>query len=473
VPSGLNLPGLAPPLPSWRIVASRTPLTAVVESQFRAYTATAFTTGSITPVASSLYIAFTIGRTQNVPHRVPTMTGTNGWNVPWTRVPAATAIYIFPVVTPIDRAGTDVFWAVAANGTAGTINWDYGSGSNYAAGTLHLIRIDGGPDTVNPIGATASANTGGNTPTSLNATLTATPASTSIVVACGSSDLNSGTMTPGANYTSLGSMQQGNALGITQTEYDEAPTSTTVGVTFDGADIIAVSAVEVLIAGGATARPATIAAVASVPTPTLLVRTVTDWSDSAAATAQTPGDVVATPATIAAVASVPTPTVLVSTNAIATPATIAVAAAVPTPTLLVRTVTDWSSTAVDTTQTSGANAVATPATIAVTTSVPAPAILAAALPTPATVGVAVSVPAPTVLAAARPTPSTVSAVTAVLTPTAKAAAITTPATVAAVTAVPSPTVVVSGYTFYPWSDSATETTPSGVVTKVMVVMVGI
>jgi hypothetical protein len=220
-------------------------LSAVVEAQYTdTADLTSYTTGSITPVSGALYIAFARARVPGIPYRTPTLVGTNGWNVTWTRIPAAQSVYQF---VGIDRGGIDVFWGVASSAVAGTLTFDYGAGTAMTTGTLHLIRIDGGPDTTAPIGATASAHDDTATVSSLNATLTALPRSTSIVVACSQSDLNTGTMTPGTGYTTLGTVQVGGSAGISQPEYDRDPTSTTVGATWSGNDIISISAVEVRV----------------------------------------------------------------------------------------------------------------------------------------------------------------------------------------------------------------------------------
>jgi hypothetical protein len=233
------------PVPS--VVADTTVLVPVVAAQFVDGTdLTSYTTGSLTPTSGALYLAFVVGRTSDVAYRAPTLIGTNGWNVTWTRVPAATAIYRF---AGIDRGGTDVFWGVASSAVAGTLTFDYGAGSNLKAGTLHLIRIDGGPNTTAPIGATATNHIDVNTGNTISAILSATPATTSLIVACSFSDLNTGTMTPGSGYTALGSVQVGGSAGVSQPLYDEAPTSSTVGATWSANDILALSAVEIRKAG--------------------------------------------------------------------------------------------------------------------------------------------------------------------------------------------------------------------------------
>lgn len=220
-------------------------LSAVVENQTKSSVdGNSYTTGSVTPTNAALYVVFVVGRTGNVAHRVPTLTGTNGWNTTWTRVSAAQAIYSF---SAINRCGTEVFWGIASSGTAGTLTFDYGAGTNYLSGTIHILRIDGGPNTTSPIGVTGSAHDDTGSATTVTATLTGTPAVTSIVVACASSDIGTGPLTPSSGYATLGTFQIPDT-GCSQPEYDEAPSSTSVGATFAVADICAISAVEVLMA---------------------------------------------------------------------------------------------------------------------------------------------------------------------------------------------------------------------------------
>jgi hypothetical protein len=181
--------------------------------------------------------------------------------------------------------------------------------------------------------------------------------------------------------------------------------------------------------GDATATPATVAAVAAVPAPTVLAGAIAA-PGTVAAPAAVPaptvrGDAVATPATVGVVAAVPAPTIIAtSPDVVVTPATVAVVAAVPAPTVR-------------------GDARSTPAAVAAVASVPAPVVQASARPTPASVAAVASVPAPTVKGAARPTPATVAAIAAVPGPTLRSDLIVAPATVAAVAAVPAPTVAAS------------------------------
>lgn len=230
-------------VPTPTVTGAAAPLVPVVATQFTdAVDRTAYTTGSLTPTSGALYLAFVVGRTADVAYRIPTLTGTNGWDVPWTRIPASQAIYRF---TSVDRGGVDVFWGIASSAVAGTLTFDYGAGTSLRAGVLHLIRIDGGPNLSSPIGATATNHIDVATGAVINATLSATPATSSVVVACCMSDLNSGSMTPSTGYANLGSMQNPVNTGISQPMYDEAPTLTTLGTTFSGNDIMALAAVEV------------------------------------------------------------------------------------------------------------------------------------------------------------------------------------------------------------------------------------
>lgn len=84
------------------------------------------------------------------------------------------------------------------------------------------------------------------------------------------------------------------------------------------------------------------------------------------------GNATATPATVAVVASVPSPSVQAS--AIAAPSMLAVAVGVPAPTVII-----------------GTDAAASPSTVAVVATVPAPTVKGAASPAPATVAVIVNI----------------------------------------------------------------------------------
>ena len=125
--------------------------------------------------------------------------------------------------------------------------------------------------------------------------------------------------------------------------------------------------------------------------------------------------VTATPSTVAATASIPTPTA--QGGAVATPSAVAIAAAIPTPTV---------------TTGGGGDATATPATVAAVATVPTPTAQAGAEATPATVAATVSVPGPAVSTGSTAGPGTVAAGTSIPTPEAQGGAVALPATVAAV-----------------------------------------
>jgi hypothetical protein len=231
-------------------------LAAVMESQLVDIAdLTSYVTGSITPTNGALYLAFIVGRmndTPNVPYRCPTLVGTNGWDAPWARVPSAQAVYRF---TGLDRCGVNVWWGIASGAVAGTLTFNYGPGPVYRCGVLHLVRIDGGPSLSDPIGAVASEHYDVGDKTFLEATLSRDPKPDSIVVACSASDLTGGVGTAGANYTLLGSPAQPGGAGSSQMEYDEAPVNPKVGMTWNAADILSISAVEVhSVAGGIAAH---------------------------------------------------------------------------------------------------------------------------------------------------------------------------------------------------------------------------
>jgi hypothetical protein len=132
------------------------------------------------------------------------------------------------------------------------------------------------------------------------------------------------------------------------------------------------------------------------------------------------GAAVATPATVGAVASVPTPAILVPNVLVSAVRALALAT-VPGPTI-------------------GASAIAAPSTAAAVAAIPAPTVRGVASMAPATVAGATTVPAVTAQGAARPTPATVAAIATVPAPTVRGTAIATPATVQAFAAVPAPTI---------------------------------
>jgi hypothetical protein len=206
-----------------------------------------------------------------------------------------------------------------------------------------------------------------------------------------------------------------------------------VNATAGPASVDAVASVPApTIAATAVAGPATVAAVASVPAPTVLAAAV------------------AAPATVAAVAGVPSPTV--RGGAIATPATVVAVAGVPAPTVR-------------------GTGVATPATVVAVASVPAPAIGAAAIATPATVVAVASVPAPSVLAGGNVSvaPSTVVAIASVPAPTVRGTAVVGPATVVAVATVPAPTTRAAALVF-PVTVAAVATVPAPTVIPTVAVI---
>ena len=228
-------------------------LTATVARQaFFSVDATSFTTASTTPVSGALYVAFVTERTNDAIYRTPTVSGTNGWNTTWTRVPAAQSIYLFNSGTS-QVGGVDVFWGIAASGTAGTITTDYGTGTNMNSHTIHLIQVGGNVNTVNPIGGTASDHHSNVVDMSgINTKLTRMPARNSLILACGRIDLNAAEIViPGPGFTILGATQDADT-GLSTAEFNAAPTHASVGIywnrpaPFSPFDIMSISAVEIV-----------------------------------------------------------------------------------------------------------------------------------------------------------------------------------------------------------------------------------
>lgn len=181
-------------------------------------------------------------------------------------------------------------------------------------------------------------------------------------------------------------------------------------------------------AGDATVPAATVAAVASVPAPSLQTgSTITATSVAAIAavpapTVQTGSTVTAT--TVAAVAAVPAPTVQAGSVVVAT--SVSAVAAVPVPTVT----------------TGGGSATVPAATVAAVAAIPAPTVQAGSTVSPAAVNAVAAVPAPTVTTGSTVIAATVAAVTAIPAP-----AVTTggsvniqAVTVTALAAIPAPTL---------------------------------
>ncbi len=219
----------------------------------------------------------------------------------------------------------------------------------------------------------------------------------------------------------------------------------------------------------ATVTPATVAAAASIPGPTVAAGAgIAPASVAAAAGIPAPtvtAGAAANPATVAATATVPTPaaaagstaqpaavvaatTVPASTpsaGAAAQPDTVAATAAVPTATTTagstVTAGTVAASTAVPTADVS-TGATATPTPVAATTAVPQPTVSAGSTVTPAAVQAAASVPSPAISAGGSATaaPNPVAATANVPTPAVSAGAVGAPAAVAATASIPTATV---------------------------------
>lgn len=195
-----------------------------------------------------------------------------------------------------------------------------------------------------------------------------------------------------------------------------------------------------------TTAPTTVAAVASIPTPTA-VTSSTASPTTVAATASIPAPTATTgttpaPSTVAAVASIPAPTV--AAGATAAPTTVAGVASIPTPTAT-------------------AGAEASPTTVAATATIPAPAVTAATTATPTTVAGAASIPAPTLATSSVIGATTVQASATVPAPDLATSSTTTPATVAATTSIPTPAAAASS-TAQPNVVTVTSSIPTPTIT---------
>lgn len=156
--------------------------------------------------------------------------------------------------------------------------------------------------------------------------------------------------------------------------------------------------------GSATATPATVAATAAVPAPTVQAGALSS------------------PSTVIGTAAVPAPNIAAS--AVTSPGVVATIATVPAPTII-----------------TGGDATVAPATVAGVAAVPAPGVQSTAVVSPSVVAAVASVPTPTLAAAALASPATVASVATVPVPSLAATAVVSPSTVAAVASIPAPTVL--------------------------------
>lgn len=237
--------------------------------------------------------------------------------------------------------------------------------------------------------------------------------------------------------------------------------------------------------------PTTVAATASIPTPTVTTGDQPPAPTTVAATASIPTPTAAasseaTPTAVAGTATVPTPSI--STTALAAPATVAGTASIPAPDLSTTSVVDAvtvPATASIPTPDVTASAAAEPLTVQATTSIPAPAAAASSTTEPATVTAAASVPTPVIATTALATPATVTgetsiptpgieamgnatvnavtveATASIPTPTAAGSSTATPATVQGTAVVPTPAASAAG-TATPATVAATTSIPSPV-----------
>jgi hypothetical protein len=256
----------------------------------------------------------------------------------------------------------------------------------------------------------------------------------------------------------------GGRVDVSWTEMEmpgSPPNVNIAGVTVLGATTIPAPTVR----GTAVATPATVAAIATVPTPTVIGgnnATATPAKVSGVASVGVPTvtgtaawsgdsyfDEYGVGGTVTALASIPTPTIIATSGGTtATPATIAAVATVPAPTILTPDVVVPAirvlAVAAVPTPTISATAIETPSTVAGVATVPVPTVQGTAKATPNVVAGTTTVAAPTVIPDTRPAPATVAATATVPASTVRGTAVATPATVAALAAVPTPAVVVGG-----------------------------
>ncbi len=166
-----------------------------------------------------------------------------------------------------------------------------------------------------------------------------------------------------------------------------------------------------------------------------------EWALLLVALEEASGDAVATPATIAAVAAVPS--VTAGGGGSTSPSTVAATGAVPAVSAQgAGTVSPAAVAAIGAvpdavaTGTGGGNGTASPVTVAAVATVPAPTVRGGGTVAPAAAAAVAAVPAPVVSGGARATPATAAAVAAIPAPILSGGATASPATVAAIAAVP-------------------------------------
>lgn len=227
-----------------------------------------------------------------------------------------------------------------------------------------------------------------------------------------------------------------------------------MGFSTDAAPDVGVHAiyaeVAVLSSGGTTVTPATVAAVAAVPTATVLASSVVSPATVAAVvgvgTATVQLSVVITPATVAAVAAVPAPTVVASS--VVSVATVAAVAAVPAVTVQASSTVQPATVAAVAgvgapSVTTGGSVTVQAVTVAAVGAVGTVTVQASVTVSPATVAAAAAVGAPALNTGSTAVPATVAATAAVGVPIVQASVSVTVPTVAATAGVPGATVQAS------------------------------
>jgi hypothetical protein len=310
------------------------------------------------------------------------------------------------------------------------------------------MEMPGSPPNVNIAGVTVLGAATIPAPT-VRGTAVATPATVAAVATVPTPTVvggNNATATP-AKVSGVASVgvptTSGTAIWSGDSYFDEYGVGGTVTVlsAIPTPTIIATS-------GGTTATPATVAAAASIPAPTILtpdvvVPAVRVLAITAVATPTISATAIGTSSTVAGVVAVLTPTV--QGTAKATPNVVAGTTTVPAPTVIPDTrpaPATVAATATVPASTVRGTAVVTPATVAAFAAIPTPAVVVGGNATviAATVAGIATVGAPTTQAVGRPTPSTVAGVVSVPTVVVMGKSVTVPATVAVLVSIPTPTV---------------------------------
>lgn len=321
-----------------------------------------YTTASISPTNGNICL-ITVG-TQRIGAASPTPT-VSGAGLTWTLVNVA-------------ENGASPFWQCAmfvGTGTpsAGTLSISFGGTTEQACSWV--VDEFSGINTTTPVIQSAATS---NSSTSTTVTLAAFASASNIAYGAFVHRVNE-SITVGSGFSQAGTINGTGPDQRTTTEY-KLSSDTTVDASWSTSNVTSAVACELNVtSGNATPTPSAVAAVTTVPAPTVT------------ASAPIPA------ASVATTTTVPAATVL--TGLLIQPAVVATTTTVPTPTIT--TTADIPAAAVATTTTFPTatpvtSTTVTPAAVATTTTVPAPALVFPSVITPAAVAMTTTIGAPTI-----------------------------------------------------------------------------